>query len=74
MAPKLKAGGIVATKPVETSYIALGDVITYLTPEYNELVIHRVADIIVDDPLLFRTKGDAKEEPDPPLLSSEAST
>ena len=49
------------TKPVETSDIALGDIITFLTPEYNELVIHRVVDITEDNLPLFQTKGDAKE-------------
>ena len=66
MTPVLKSGGIVVTQPVETSDIVLGDIITYLTPEYNELVIHRVVDIvdiIEDDSLLFQTKGDAKKIP-----------
>ena len=67
MTPVLKPGGIVITRPIEPTEIKLGDIITY-RGRYDTIFIHRVVEIIEDDPLLFRTKGDAKEEPDPHLV------
>ncbi len=66
MTPVLKSGGIVITQPVEPADIKLGDIITY--SRYDTLVVHRVVEIIEDDSLLFRTKGDANEEPDSHLV------
>ena len=63
MEPVLNVGGMVVIKPVETSEIEIGDIITFYSGE--SLVTHRVLDVIVgQNDISFTTKGDANEEPD----------
>jgi len=50
--------------------VKIGDIITFQTGE--QTVTHRVVNIIeIDEKPWFQTKGDANEEPDSNLVSSE---
>jgi len=70
MEPALKVGGLIVTKPEKIENIAAGDIITFQIGKQK--VTHRVADINPDKEgkIWFQTKGDANEEPDPNLVSS----
>ncbi len=65
MEPRLHAGGVLVTRPVETDLIRPGDIITFYAPESNKLTTHRVTEIDNSSPVRFYTKGDANEEADP---------
>lgn len=70
MEPALKAGGVILTKPVKLEEIEIGDIITFQTGE--QTISHRVVNVIsISEKLWFQTKGDANEEPDLNLVSSE---
>lgn len=71
MEPALKVGGEIITKPAKLEEIKVGDIITFQTGEKE--VTHRVVGIYPDEKgqIWFQTKGDANEEPDPNLVSSE---
>ena len=70
MEPALKVGEVILTKPVKLEEIEIGDIITFRTGE--QTVTHRVVNIIeIDEKPYFQTKGDANEEPDSNLVSSE---
>ena len=70
MEPALKVGGVIVTKPMKLEEVKIGDIITFQTGE--QTVTHRVVNIIeIDEKPWFQTKGDANEEPDSNLVSSE---
>jgi len=71
MSPALKAGGMVVTQPADPSDIKVGDIITYSSPLDGKVVTHRVVETEEHSPLLFRTKGDANEDPDPYLVPAQ---
>jgi signal peptidase len=71
MTPTLKAGGLVVTQAVDPNEIKVGDTITYGSPIDEKLVTHRVVEIKEHSPLLFQTKGDANEDPDPYLVPAQ---
>lgn len=76
MEPKLKTGSLVLIKPA-SEYI-IGDVITYKTEAEKDLdnpkntVTHRVIEKNdSQDPILYTTKGDANNTPDPEPIREE---
>jgi len=71
MGPTLKAGGVVATQAVDPETIEVGDIITYKSPELGMTVVHRVTEKHQGSHLMFQTKGDANENPDPHLVPAE---
>lgn len=70
MAPGMPTGSVIyTTSPVDTSNLKEGDVIVF-TPNQSRIsekrVTHRIVDIKEGNyTLLFKTQGDANEEPDP---------
>jgi signal peptidase len=71
MSPTLGVGGLVVTRPVSPTDVEAGDIITYCSPIDGKLVTHRVIEIRGSGRLLFQTKGDANEDPDPYAVPSE---
>ena len=71
MSPTLETGDMVISRPVDPAYIMVGDTITYHSPIDGQLVTHRVVEIQGHGELLFQTKGDACEHPDPYLVPPE---
>jgi len=71
MDPVLKAGGVIASRAVDPETIEVGDIITHKSPDIGVVLVHRVIEKEDDDELLFRTKGDANENPDPYLVPAE---
>ena len=62
MEPELHVGALALVKPVESSEIRVGDVITFNDPRQpGRLITHRVAEVVQRDEggLAYRTKGDA---------------
>ncbi len=72
MEPALGVGGLVVIKPAEVPGIKIGDVISFKLPGIDTPICHRVIDIKeTDEGLFFQTKGDANEEPDLDLVSTQ---
>lgn len=73
MEPKIKTGSLVFIRPVDTSKIAVNDVIAFVGEgapgQTGPLTTHRVVEIVRgSDGIRFRTKGDANPTPDPWLV------
>lgn len=67
MEPAIGVGDLAVVGPVKPDMLAVGDVITYRTPDRPEVVVtHRLIDISTDDSgrLSFQTKGDANPSVD----------
>lgn len=66
MEPAVKVGSLVVIQPVKPEAIKVGDVITYRSAAESGMVTtHRVMEVIHNDGSpVFRTKGDANEDPD----------
>ena len=71
MASRLKAGGVVITRPVAVNTILPGDIITFYAPETGKLITHRVVEIQNSPTLFFRTMGDVNEEADPMMVPAD---
>ena len=84
MRPTFEVGGMIITKPVKLEDIKpgdheerTGDVIAFRLERggEEEQITHRVVDVIeLEGKLWFQTWGDANEEPDPDLVTSEGDT
>lgn len=79
MEPRIHTGSVIFDKPIANgSNLKVGDVITFKAPnqEYgaNELIItHRIHKIVHQNgQLMFQTKGDANNAPDPSLVPSSS--
>jgi len=68
MDPTLKVGSVVATQPVDPEGIAVGDIVSYYSPDHQKLMVHRVIERSTDGQLYFGTQGDANGSPDPYLV------
>ena len=66
MAPTIPVGAMVVIQPVEIEEILPGDIITFQSPEVMDTVVtHRVVEVsVVGGERVFRTQGDANEDPD----------
>ena len=74
MAPAIKPGGMVVTRPAELKDIKVGDTILFRQSliEKEARICHRVIDVReIDSQLFFQTKGDANKYPDPDMVSSQ---
>jgi signal peptidase len=71
MEPALKVGGVVITCPAEADEISAGDIITYYSPQTENLTCHRVMAIQGGSSLYFQTKGDANEDVDAVVVPVE---
>jgi signal peptidase len=72
-------GSMVYTKPIPTARLRVGDVITYAPPAGKSpqaIVTHRIASRTLDPQgrVVFRTKGDANQSPDPWTFSLDEPT
>lgn len=68
MSPAIEAGAVVFVSELPAERISDGDVITFERPG-GALITHRVVAVVErDGTRLFRTKGDANEDPDPELV------
>lgn len=70
MEPAIPVGGVVFVAPAAPADIQRGDVITFNDPDKTaadtQRTTHRVVNVSrADGEYIFRTKGDANEEPDP---------
>lgn len=52
---------IVVKENIPFDHIKVGDVIAFKSPTTNEIIVHRVAQILDQNPLEIRTKGDANQ-------------
>lgn len=66
MDPEIKSGDLIFTKAVDPESVAVGDIITFFDPDGNgtSTVTHRVVEVLREDGLQFRTKGDANNTED----------
>jgi signal peptidase len=70
MEPELTVGSLAVTQTVSTEDIKVGDIITFSSPLNGKLITHRVIAIKNNPQLKFHTKGDANEEADPYIVST----
>lgn len=63
MSPTIEVGDLVVVKETEPEAITVGDVITYSVGDDN-VVTHRVKDIVEENQLQFVTQGDANNVED----------
>ncbi|MDD1748081.1 MAG: signal peptidase I [Methanomassiliicoccales archaeon] len=70
MNPTLETGDMVVVTSVEPSELKVGDIIVFNSPIASGLVCHRIIDVKQDSELVFQTKGDNNEDPDPYLVPS----
>jgi signal peptidase len=70
MSPALDTGDMVVVTNVAPSELKVGDIIVFYSPITSGLVCHRIIDVEQGSELLFQTKGDNNEDPDPFLISS----
>ena len=72
MEPTIPMGAVVISRPVPTSDIKAGDVITFRSPDPTggyAVITHRVVEVVGSGlGVRFRTQGDAAEEPDVALV------
>lgn len=66
MEPNIHVGDIVITKNVDASDIKVGDVITFNNDKYT--ITHRVIDIIQNEEIYYKTKGDHNSVADRDLI------
>lgn len=73
MEPTIKVGSLAIIKPVESAAVSEGDIITYAPITDTSIkVTHRVVEVIDGEHgLMFRTKGDANEDPDAYAVPAE---
>jgi signal peptidase len=66
MAPTVKVGSLLLTRPADVENLQVGDVITYRSPGNHTTLTHRVVSVRQQDgEWVFQTKGDASLGPDP---------
>ena len=73
MSPSMNVGDLVVVAPQSPDDLKVGDVIVFQSPIGNSLVCHRIIAITQEDgSLVFHTKGDYNEDPDPFTLQSDS--
>lgn len=73
MSPSIQGGDVVVVDGAQPGEIETGDVITYESPGGDQLVTHRVVELVQQDGQTeLRTKGDANEEADQQLVAPSA--
>jgi signal peptidase len=73
MQPTFHAGDVIVTVDTPVRSLQVNDIITYQSPDNPKcLMTHRIIKILHDTQVLtFQTKGDANEDPDRYVVSSE---
>ncbi|GAB7092980.1 hypothetical protein JCM30237_01320 [Halolamina litorea] len=72
MRPGIDPGDVVFVSATSAASIGVDDVITYTRPGSNTPTTHRVVEVVErDGDRLFRTQGDANEDPDSALIAPE---
>ena len=73
MEPAIDTGSLAVIRPVNPQTVSEGDIITYSrSADTSKVVTHRVVEVIDgENGLVFRTKGDANEEPDASVVAAE---
>jgi signal peptidase I len=73
MSPSMDVGDLVVVAPQSPDDLKVGDVIVFQSPIGNGLICHRIIAITQEDgSLVFHTKGDNNEDPDPFTLQSNS--
>ena len=72
MEPALPVGSVVLVRPVDPEAVAVGDIITFRRQGSPDFVTHRVVEVVNEESLSFRTRGDANEEPDTSSVPADA--
>jgi signal peptidase I len=63
MTPAINVYDIIVVKEnISFDHIKVGDIIAFKSPTTNELIVHRVAQVLDQNPLEVRTKGDANQD------------
>lgn len=67
MEPAIPAGSVVVVRPLPTTEIRVGDVLTFTAPvDGDPVVTHRVIEVVeAGRRPVIRTQGDANQSPDP---------
>lgn len=68
MEPAIRAGALAMMLPIDAEDVKVGDIIVFnppWDPDPDVAVSHRVIGIYYDEQIIFDTKGDATEDPDP---------
>ena len=73
MDPVIKSGDLIFAKSIDPAEVAVGDIITFFDPAGSgtSTVTHRVVEVLREDGLHFRTKGDANNTEDRSLVPAE---
>ena len=73
MDPVIKSGDLIFAKSIDPAEVAVGDIITFFDPAGSgtSTVTHRVVEVVNEDGLHFRTKGDANNTEDRTLVPAE---
>jgi signal peptidase I len=72
MEPVYHVGGLVVFRPVDTTQLEIGDIISFKWPGANVPVCHRIITITEENgSTYYQTKGDANEDPDPERVLPE---
>lgn len=64
MSPVIKPGDLVIVKEVLPSDVNQGDIITFKSSPSNNIITHRVKEIVKEDSIKFVTQGDANNAQD----------
>ena len=66
MEPEIMSGDLIIVKQIEEGDVQVGDVIAFFDPDGNgtSIVTHRVVEIVDEEELSFRTRGDANNTDD----------
>jgi signal peptidase len=73
MSPSMNVGDLVVVTPASANSLKVGDVIVFHSPIGDNLVCHRIIAITQEDgSLVFHTKGDSNEDPDPFTLQASS--
>lgn len=66
MEPVIKTGSMVVTKAVDTTTLKVGDIVAFTSPSNpKEAILHRIYSVKSTAPIIFQTKGDNNNSPDP---------
>lgn len=72
MEPTIMTGDLIITKQVKPQQIKVGDIITFASPNSNNITTHRVIEVINEnEDIKYITKGDANNTKDPSPVEDE---
>lgn len=72
MEPNMPVGALAITMPVAPEEVKVGDIIAFAPPWDPEVTVsHRVVEVLNEEEVTFRTKGDASDDVDPWVMPAE---